>query len=171
MKFDRKYRISEVAGTDPTRPHLTCVYLDTAKKRMHATNGHALAFVPCTVDANDRDGAVNAEAIREARRAKQPEIKARKRILDVNNKVMYRRPRTESPPVDQAAPQFKYGDKETVSVTLNPHLLVQLANAIGRGEIFRPFVTLTWKPSVEYSGIVVSAEGEDAWGVIMPARR
>lgn len=142
---------------------------------MLATNGHALAVVPCEVDPSDRTGALSAECVNEARRAKEPTIRARKRLADVNGKVMHRRPAESDIPYDAAIPKFKYGDKGTVSITLNASLLSAVAAAIGKTPQRHDanLVTITFEPTSEgLSPILVSRTDSDpAFGVVMPGRR
>lgn len=174
MKFQRKYNIGRIASTDYTRPHLTSVFLDVENKRMYATDGRALAVVPCEVDVGDRSGMLPVEAVGRARRMKQPEIAARKRLARVGKEVMYTRPGASPVPVDSVIPKFKYGDAGTVSISLNPEFLLNAAKAIGRGKEFTgsALVTLTFQPTEnELSPIVLSWEDEEAHAVLMPGRR
>lgn len=183
MKFDTKYRIEEACSKDVTRPHLTHVELDVEGKRMMATNGHFAVSVPCEPETGDKAGPIQKEAIVEARRSakrdllgvRRPRVRARSKVLDVNEQVMYRRPKTTSAPIGQVLKNApKFGAKGTVSVTLDPTYLVAAARAMGRSGYLR-YVTVTFFEDKFKGGylseIGISVANESAEAVLMPARR
>lgn len=172
MRFDRKYNITAVAGRDVTRSNINCVHLETEKKRMYATDGHCIAFVPCEIEPSDKSGALSIESVSRARQSKTPEIRARKKLADVNKTALFRRPTANPLPVENALPKYKFGDKGTASITLNPELLYNVAKAMGRiGWGGLGLVTLTFSATDPLEPILVDYEGEEAFGVVMPGRR
>ncbi len=187
MKISANCEIERIVCTDVTRPHLTSVYLDTAKRRVCATNGHMLAIVPTReINAHDTDGPVTPDAIKAARKrdllkvTADVDIVANGSLVLANGTSMPRPEPVKFPPVDQVIPSYRADDKgdheapPTVTVSFNVNYLLDLARAIGAHK-GSATVTLTFPmPNAErgmLDPIVVEGGDEGAIGVLMPYRR
>lgn len=173
MRLSREYKIEKVASKDLTRQHICHPHLDTEKKHIAASNGFVLALVPVEVEPSDQGGAIPSDACKAARGAKH--IRA-DRDLAVCEDVRYVRPGgVQFPPIDQMIPAFKAGDGGTVTFTITPRLLMELAAAIGQGGK-RGMVSLTVKlpeggqPMLDPILVKPSDPSDPAMGVLMPAR-
>ena len=73
-----------IASNDYTRSRINCVNYNKAARRLEATNGHALAVVPCEPENADHAGRLSLKAFAAAKIAKGSAcITARKTMVDV----------------------------------------------------------------------------------------
>lgn len=193
MKFEPQYFPEESASRDETRAHLIHPHLDVAGKRLVATDGHMLACIPVTIEPGDIAGSIPREALREARsvaskrgvnapylnrngrKEKLPRVRAGKKLLDTGGAI-YRRPApTTFPHWEALLPKVEPGQKGTVTIGVNPNLLVRAAKAIGAGTRL-PFITLTFQmpnDGAEMLEPILVRLGDgtaDAVACVMPAR-
>ncbi len=157
MRFNAKYQPELCASTDETRVHLASAHLDTAKSVMVATNGHMLVKVPCKPEPGDIDGSITSAALKESRRMARkrrytakgddrlPRVRARKKLLDAGD-ALHRRPTGHQfVPWEGVMPNFKPGDKGTVSFGVSPRYLLDVAQAMGCLGGYSPLVKITIK--------------------------
>jgi hypothetical protein len=69
MKYDKNCEIELVASTNTDR-QVFGVHFDAENKRLVATDGHAMAVIPCQVDEGDTSGRVPSEALKAARKVR-----------------------------------------------------------------------------------------------------
>ena len=170
MRYDSNFYPELCVVKDEVRPHLCVVSLDTteASPVLVATNGHMLCVVPCSIDAGDTAGPVSVAALQGARK-----LAKAARIAEVNLSVstthtlsdgisIPRRDVGQFPPWRGLVP----GERQEVSITLNPKLLAQLAKAIGSQER----VTIRFVNDA-YDPILVKNPESEAFGILMSMRR
>jgi hypothetical protein len=190
VKFsDRWFPELAVASKYAVRPQLEHAWLDTAKKRLAATNGHIMILIPCEIDDGDTDGFVSVAAIEWAR--------ARLRDKGVGNDIQiacgdrlacdgasFDRPTVEHctafPPVDQAMPDQRPGDAGSVTFAVDANYIKRLANALGDGrddEDRVAMVKLTMKLPAHgepmHTPLLVTSNDDepgDAIGALMPCK-
>lgn len=176
MKLDRKYEIERVASKDIARPHLHGVYLDTSEVQalLVATNGHAMAVVPCDADKDsDVGGILPIECMKGARTSTIGVQVGADSVSHLADGVTLARDKNgQFPPWRQVVPK---ADRRETVVSFNAALLLDLAKAIGaKGRAGACLVTL--RIAVDKDGgiipldpIRVESDGE-AYGVLMPCR-
>jgi hypothetical protein len=178
MKIPKNCKIEAVASTDPTREVLTAPYLEVKKERgtLISTDGRALVVLPVEVSEEDTEGWVAIPALvaarKFARKGNDAEVTCNGACAAMDG-VAYPRPFTKpaNPGPDYLAKRFPNWrqvvpdkDRKTVlKVSLDPALLMAMANALGSGEQ----VTLEFED--ELSAILVTGKGE-GFGVLMPMR-
>jgi hypothetical protein len=191
MKIDKNYRPELVVCQDGTSLPLTQVHLDVEGKRVVATNGSSLVVCPVEQSEADVSGSVPVEALKLARKlckqerrrsvdGKRWEYETPPCTVDLADSAHARMrdgstlPRPDLgkfPPFDRVIPDYPDSDKTLVRLTLNAHLLAELATAMDADGI-----TLTFPapgPGAELlSPIKVTARDRDneAFGVLMPMR-
>lgn len=135
MKFDTRFEIDGIVSGDASRPQLANVEFDVTGKRLLATDGHGAAIVPCEPDAKDQAGAIPRQAIEVARK-KSGEIAVTKDLAEVKSGPLFRRPPPATfPPIDQIMMRgTKRGGLGTLTIGLNPQLLLKIARAIGSAD-------------------------------------
>lgn len=139
MKFRERFR-PELCTIDRgnLRPHLEHVWLDVEKKRLAATNGHLMVFIPCEVEPDDVSGFVPCEAIEYARAHGKDgeraydwvEMRCGERV-ECQGASFNRSIDGKFPPVDSAAARQQPGDPGTVTLAIDSRYLRRLAAALG----------------------------------------
>lgn len=176
MKFLDDYRLEKAVEKDGYREALAHAHLDVEAKRAVATNGHLLASVPVEVTSADRTGPIPSAALKCAR---ADHVKARKGLVQNGRTLWVRPPRLQFPDWRKVVPSYRKGEKDHVTICINPKFLAALMEAIGEhGRGRTQVVTLTFpKPDAEgkmLEPIVVERLGEtdenSPLGVLMPAR-
>ena len=167
MKFDPKYKPENCISKDPTRPHLSNVFLDVAEKKMVATSGSFIVVIPVSVDATDHKGAVSAAALAAARKIgkankTEAEIKANGALVVGGD--------TFARPDGSGFPHWRscIPERRKLTVSFNAKLLLELARALGSKE---EIVTLDIGEAND--PIIVYGKDETdgaAYGVLMPRR-
>ena len=163
------------------RPNLREPWLDAAKARLVATNGHVMAVIPVEVDENDVTGHVPMDAVKAARKVtkRDPYL-----LLEATDANVYgdRYPRGDLgkyPNVDQIIDHLDDGQGEA-DIVLDAKLLYDLAQAMIDCKTTEPArVRLYFKRYAngnvsEGAAIRVEPMGPGsvpgAFGVIMPCR-
>lgn len=188
MRFDKRYKIHQAAAKDAGRYTVDGVKLDLDVPEhpvLVATTGRICAVVPCQANGNDVAGMIPRQAIAEAIKGKQnldAEIESAEPQPDGTESVdVYQagelksshvRPVANFPRWQEVIPA-KEGDDLVLG--LNPHILVDLAKAIGCPSTALG-VELRLKLRREKGELVVddkpilvrALEADDAYGVIMP---
>lgn len=174
MKLDPCYLVEQAVSKDETR-RIASAHLDVEGKRVLATDGRILASVPVEVTTFDRSGPVPAAALSAARKG---DVSARRRLIGCGDALYRRGEDGHFPPVRPVLPKFQRGDEGTVTVALDPRLLLALAQAIGVGT--HGGVTLTFQPAPHagrmLDAVLVLNDGSSskddgaAFGVLMPRR-
>jgi hypothetical protein len=178
MKLPKNCKIEAVASTDPTREVLTAPYLEVKKGSgtLIATNGRALVALPVEVSEEDTEGWVAIPALvaarKFARKGTDAEVTCNGACAAMDG-VAYPRPFTKpaNPGPDYIAKRFPNwrmvvpdeGRRLVLRVSLDPTLLMAMANALGSGEQ----ITLEFED--ELAPIRVTGKGE-GFGVLMPMR-
>jgi hypothetical protein len=167
-----------VLSKDAMRPHLANAWLDVKAKRLFATNGNAAVSVPVAVDERDRDGYLPRGVLKAM--AKGAAATCRLGLAMVGD-VIFKRPSvgalkphpfSSSAVVDDIFVSRVRGQAGTVSIGVNPELLLDLARAMGS----RFGVVLTVDPSKPLDPIVVTGAGgrgdepDSVKAVLMPIR-
>jgi hypothetical protein len=182
MKIDLSYLIEKCASSDVARPNLVNAYYEPAKKRIAATNGHILAVCPVVPCDGDVEGPISAEALKAARKGAKLNngdvVITANGTLSVPHGATFPRPSAVTfPPIDSVIPDQRPGQEGTISLTFNPHLLLDLVNAIGVGKNESVTLTVTKKGLTgKYAGqeaihVEPNQAGNGAFGVLMPVRR
>lgn len=190
MKINRNFFPELVAMNDPTRKMLHGLQLDVSRKRLIATNGHALVSLPVETQPTDRDGMIPVETLIAARKHAQKEDVARG-YAKACAQASKRRKRKPDPtpahvshtverdaayaPVEQTIP-YRGRMPLPVQIAFNPTLLRALADAIDSSD----YVALAFDPA-DYNGPIrvygsgMSTSGnevdDDPIAVLMPCRR
>lgn len=181
MKLHRDIKIESVASDDVTRSAITEPYLEIndGKGQIVATDGSALAIVPCEVQAGDESGFVSAESLSNARKAtpkRLSHVEIRCNVaLAVKDGATFSRPTEETlgkfpnwrqciPPLDRV-PVYR--------IALNARLMAELSKAMGTHgvvlEIIDELSAIIVRPASAGKG-VPEPLCKDAVGVIMPCR-
>ncbi len=162
MNFDKTSKIEKAAARDSSRYAINCVYLDTAKGRLVATDGSILAIVPCEIADDDADGLIPLEAIDRARKLAIGGIVRAKcnGKAEQSDGSSFQRPDHRFPDYSGIIPK----EAGSVRVSLNADSLLRLAQALGGKtvtlEIGEPGTPIRVRPCLD--GI------EGAFGLIMP---
>src|SRR6478736_5586854 len=137
MKIPKSILIEKAASGDATRPVLNSVYLDMSgtgpngPARLLATNGRIAAIVPVLAESSDAAGYIPADALKAARKAAAKLETASfvaNGVCTMPDGQAFARPDLgKFPNVDQVIPK---GETKW-SVTLDPELLLAVAEAIG----------------------------------------
>lgn len=163
MKSEKRYKLEGVVAKSSRYPGATHVRLDVEGKRLLATNGHALAIVPCEPEEGDVSGAVTVEALKAARKAGMVETRlACNGALEVPGGASFPRPSPEDaefPKVDHVVHQ----GEPVFRVAINAESLAKLAQALGAVD---GYVRLEFFGSRVPFRVTTGKEGE--LGVIMP---
>ena len=131
MKFEKRFKIEKIVSADGSRTAICQANLNVEKKRIEATNGHALACVPCTLDEGDTKGGISVDAIKGARKATG---RGSDVSLLVNGEIKL--------PGGVTMPRYENGDFPAIEqviasgencfrIALNAHLLADLQDALG----------------------------------------
>lgn len=181
MKLHRDIKIESVASDDATRSSITEPFLEIAdgKGQLIATNGMALAIVPCEVQEGDKSGFVSAESLSNARKA------THKRLSHVeihcNDALAVKDGATFSRPTDETLGKFPNWKQcvppldrvPTYRIAFNARLLAELSKAMGTHgvvlEITDELSTIIVKPANAGKG-APSPVCDDAVGILMPCR-
>lgn len=169
MKIDSQFQPTLAVSKDETRYALNNLHLDTAAKRLVATDGHMLCSIPVEVQEGDTTGPIQPDAFAMARKDQRKsgtvEIKANGSVA-LPNGVTYERPNVgQFPDYAQVIPE---ANRDGFKIGLDARLLYDLAVAIG-SEKGRAIVTLCFgKDSAD--PIRVTRSDNEAVGVLMPCR-
>lgn len=147
------------------RPYLTAPYLDVAKARLIATNGHALVLHPVGIDEGDTSGHVPLEALKAAR------AKRADGVISLNGNataggVQYPRPDLgQYPDVDRVIPAKP---DTPPTVIFDAELLLKLAQAMTD----RKAIVRVWVGKEPGDALYIEAmhAPEGVVGVLMPCR-
>lgn len=180
MKINADSKIEGIVSKDVTRPMLNHVHLDVEKKLAVATDGHRLVVVPVQLDAHDVTGPVGVDAIKMARKLKSKHAHELTIVANgacqIEGGPTFPRPTLDGakfPPWEQIVPDFKCGDKGTVTVGLNARYLREIADALGSDGAVRITIRLP-EDEKDRHGILdpMRVEGGclDAYAVLMPCR-
>lgn len=186
MRINHNCKIELAVSNDITRSNIASgAFLDTTCSRLIATDGHMLAVVPVSIDANDEQGYITSDALKTARKVcKDATIRidanGSQVILTQGIKGEYApnspiiaatlpRPagHDKFPLVDQIIPNYsdKPDEPPHFRISLNANLLATLAKAIGSE---KGIVRLTFAKARDPIKVEGGADG--AYGVLMPAR-
>lgn len=170
MQFETHYKI-ELAVGDDSRGPLAFVNYDAEKKRLIATNGHVLASVPCTPDEGDHGVLLSVDSIKAARKAnKSTPTLLCNGVAKVPNGPQFEHPDAwlKFPEWMRVLPTFDTLSRGTVTVAINPALLMTLAKALGaeKGVV----LTLNLANMDGPIRVVGSSASNDGLGVLMPMR-
>lgn len=169
MKISSKYKPELICSKDRTRGVLldANVRLVKGKPALVATDGRRLVVVP--VEAEEKEfGPVPKEAIQLARAKRQDKKQSVVKMIlngkiELENGWTLPRPKQEGlanyPNVDHVIPEERNTD---MKICFNAKMLHELAQAMGV-----EVVTLKFQPN---GAILVTAENEEAYGVLMPCR-
>lgn len=179
MKIDTQYKPELLISPDITRTstHIG-MYYDTDAKLLCATNGHAFVGVPVTVEAGESSGYVTAEILKAARQfAKKAKLaestievtKTELRTFNGATKTTAARPKAQFPAWRQLLPEIAPGDDNTVTVTLNAQLLLDVQKALNAATV----TLVIPRPTAPTVGVtdairVYAPKDERCCGVIMP---
>ncbi len=161
MRIENKVELC--ASKDLTRPNLTGVYLDVAKRRAVAMDGHMMAIVPADILDGEVSGLVGPEALKSIRKTGMHGDASKPDAIALPNGSTAPRARLDFPPYEQVIPSYKPGDHNTITIGLNADLLAKLQRAIGAET-----VTLTFPAKNGMLDPIVVNAGKEAFGVIMP---
>lgn len=180
MKLPKVCKIEAVASTDASRPVLHSPYLEVADGHgtLVATNGFALVALPVEVTEHDVSGWVSIPALVAARkfakRSDTAEVSCNVACTGWDG-VSYPRPHATpaNAPADHIPSRFPNWrqvvpdkDRQTLlRVSLNPALLMDIAQALGAGE----GVTLEFVDELD-SIRVTGCGGKAGFGILMPMR-
>ncbi len=172
MQLDKSLKIEGIVSSDVSRPHISAMHLDAAKRVLVATNGHMLASVPVTVDTDDHAGPVTVEALKAARKSagKGDPILLVNGAQQIPGGASFPRPSGFTfPPYEAILPKYKRGDDGTLTIGLNASYLRALADAIGAkdGNIA---ITINLKDPAHDPFVVTCDADPRAIGVLMPVR-
>ena len=138
MKFKDHYKPWLAVSHDDSRPHLTHVLLDVAKKVLVATNGHIMAIIPCEVEDGDVGGLIPAFALEYARKHRHAEDAAND-VVRVGCASLeevscydakFKRPQgLEFPPWEAVLPNYE--GRATHRINVDAEYLRRASSAIG----------------------------------------
>jgi hypothetical protein len=174
MHFSTKIDPAKLAAkSGRCRPQLKHPHLDTAGKRLIASNGHVMGIFPAIIDDGDVSGPVSGEALKASIKAagKRTDFATLKcnGALAVENGATFPRPesKTDYPDVDRIIPA---AGKHHLS--LNAELLATLQKSMGAGGVKLQFATDA-DGAIDYRAAIrvtpIGGDGE-AFGVLMPMR-
>ena len=151
-------------------------YYDAEAKCLVATNAHALAIVPVELhdDEEVSEGYIPVDALKESRKGKA----LKGQLIAENGTVKTPGGPSWDRPEDGQFPTWRKlypSDTPVFALTINPQLLLNLAQAMGAGNRSNEFVTLFFDSDPSdgddrprnNSGIAVQGPN-GAYGVIMP---
>lgn len=176
MKFEARYFPEKGVSRDAGRAHLTHVHLDTKAKKLVATDGHMMVVIPCEVEKGDSDGPVSVVAIEFARRGKRAVKIACSEDWLTCEGARFDRPILEAqfPPWQEVMPDYKAGQKNTITFGFDATLLRETAVATGVSRDAKVKVTLpTTKAGAMLDPFVITPEAdgdEKAFAILMPVR-
>jgi hypothetical protein len=172
MTIKLETHIEEAASTDKSRPQLRGVYHDAQNGKIVAADGWIMAVVPVKSDGDD-SAIVGLDTVKEAWRANKrgPELELSKnevKFEEATGIVTSRTVEGHYPDYQQIIPKDEIGDEGTITIALNPSLLLRLAKAMGASGK-RSGVAITVR-HVGNAMIVRPINGDvpKAFGVIMP---
>ena len=182
MRLPKACQIELAASGDVAR-NFCYPQLDVERKRIVATDGRILACVPVEVEDGDTSGRVSPEALKASRKASGPlgvpTLACGERLI-TSDGTLFKRPDNDSfPPVDQVIPEYRPGTAGTVSICLDPALLMALAKALGNGKNHGISLTINLPTGKERGAsagyslepVVVTTEScPGGIGVLMPCR-
>lgn len=155
MKIPTSALIEKACYGDASRPVLNAVYLKTASAPhpayLLATNGRIAAYLPVVTDEADKAGYVTAEALKAARKgAKGAETASfsANGVCKMADGQEFARPDLGNYPNMES---IKPKDEVRFTVSLDPELLLQLAEAIGAAR-----------------GVILEVRGENSAIVVRP---
>lgn len=175
MRIPKLAKIENVASRDASRLNLMNPYLDVAKKRIMATDGHAMAIVPVEVDPDDHSGPITAEALKAARKATGRSVDVASLMVNgaqvVPMGATFPRPVDCSfPPVDQVIPDH---GSDAIRVSFNPWLFLRAVEAMGVDSEMPVILSFQAKPDdggERLTPIKVTTDNGGAFAVVMPCR-
>lgn len=132
MKLPKNLLIEKACSADASRPVLNAVYFQRNaegfhKDRLIATNGSIAAIVPVLASEDDAQGYITADALKASRKSKTEDFTANGACKMADGQTFPRPELGAFPNVDCVIPK----EETKFSVTLDPELLFQLAQAIG----------------------------------------
>jgi len=171
MFIDKNFKTEKALSRDKTRTNINSAYLETGKNgpRLIATNGHILAIVPVTMEPTDDINGKNrlgAEALK-AIRKNHGQCTVKADAVEIKN--------------GESQTAFLLGDEEFVdykailpdgdktayhAVGLDPHLLLELAEALGA----KTLIELHFPKDPTGAIRVTDPANSNAVGVLMPKR-
>ena len=173
--------IERVASRDKSRPVLSHVYLNTEKGRLEATNSFAAAMIPCEVEDGDESGLIPSDALKAQRKAsryyRSLSVNGDIRLSTSEGEQSWKKGEGQWPDFDRLTPEEFSGFR----VSLNPKLLLELAQALGDPEkVVIEFALQGDKTEGEGVGffpnnmramrITVPSGAEESYGILMPIR-
>ena len=172
--------IERVASKDKARPVLTHVYLNAEKGRLEAANSYAAAMIPCAVEEGDESGLIPAEALKAQRKASRYSaaplsVNGDVRLSTSEGEQSWKKGEGQWPDFDKLVPEEFSGFR----VSLNPKLLLELAQALGDPEkVVIEFALQGDKTEGEGIGffpnnmrpmrVTVPSGTEESYGILMP---
>jgi len=136
MKLPKNILIEKACSGDAARAILNSAYLQKLENQIHparllATNGRILAVVPVLIGEHDSAGYVTQDALKAARKAaaklNDMEFSCNSALTIKDGQTFSRPELGNYPNCDQVIPK----DETVYSVSLDPELLLSLAEAIG----------------------------------------
>ena len=174
--------IERVASRDKSRPVLSHVYLNTEKGRLEATNSYAAAMIPCEVEDGDESGLIPGDALKAQRKASRYSamslsVNGDIRLSTSEGEQSWKKGEGQWPDLGSHTPE-EFSD---FRVSLNPKLLLELAQALGDPEkVVIEFALQGDKTEGEGVGffpnnmramrITVPNGAEESYGILMPIR-
>lgn len=173
MKIGSKYKLEGLASAGRFHD----VYLSIKHRDVISTNGGAMAFVAVDLDTEDCDGAIQVEAIKASRKNSGTLLVEKNEVRCGG--VSFTRPESKLPYVDayrELLAENHTDPKTHVTLYLDPHLLVKLADAMGVKKEEGVMLTFPIPKSDDPRDPVVvrpyrPSERESARGVLMPMKR
>jgi len=179
--------IWKAASTDKTRHVLNGVYYEITdgpegkQGRLIATDGRKLVYVPCQYEDGDVPGIIPNDAMKEAyKQGKKLGIVSIKTFLPegytvgkckLQNAAEYSMIDGQFPKYEQVIPNFE--GKKTIKVCINPDFLIEISEAIGKGNAAGTTLELSLNSDGEFDlgPIVVSCgTGDKTKAIVMPMR-
>ena len=170
MKYDANYRPELCLSKDHTRTNICYAHLDTAAKRLFATQGNMIVSIPVEVAREDITGGIGREnlvaAYKGKGKGKNTEIQ-----IDASTTVKH----NGFPEYfHKVIPEYRIGTPGTISLSFDPKLLKALADAMGTHAIVLtvPIEDSLTQPIVVQNGCDLTSPGvpkeQQAVGVLMP---
>jgi hypothetical protein len=184
MKLDPRYKIEKVACKNDDRPNLHCVYLDTdgapavpgsgdrtLAGKLVATDGRAMAVVPCHVEHDETPGPLPVEAAKAARSCSLGATAAPDEVLEhLTGNKLTRNKNVDFPPWRMVVPAPSDDD---FIVGIDAKLLLELADAIGaENRATKQRIVKLRIPRSGVDPITVEPNNnlDGSYGLIMPCR-
>ena len=167
MRLFKSFRVEECCiHPKSDRKSLLNAWLDVPSGTLTASDGSCVTTAPVEVSDDDRSGWVTPDALRMARKLKDDGVHVHFLKIDLSpdfqvvGPTTITRPGGEIPPMpyDRVQSDVRAGDPHTVSITLDPALLLNIARALGA---MHTGVTLTVSSLTQDSLIAIVPNRDD----------